>query len=376
VSPRHRGLAPTAAVLAALVAAALFGVGIGRAINRSRTVTTSVAGASGQPSTGFGQGSGGSGTQGSAGSLSQGAVTAVTNGVVDIDTRLTYQSATAAGTGMILTSNGEVLTNNHVVDQATSITATVVATGRTYTAKVVGTDPTADVAVLQLQGASGLSTIPLGDSSSVSPGDNVVAIGNAGGVGGTPSVVTGTVQATGQTITASDEGGANAERLSDLIETDAPIQPGDSGGPLVNANGKVIGMDTAASQGGRFQLSSGAAYAIPVNDALSVARQIEAGQSSATVHLGLPGFLGVGVDPNSTGGAGITQVVSGGPAAKIGIRAGDVITSVDGKKITAPTDLTTDLHTHRPGDKVTVTWSDQSGASHTATATLIAGPAD
>ena len=122
--------------------------------------------------------------------------------------------------------------------------------------------------------------------------------------------------------------------------------------------------------------SSGAAYAIPINDALSIARQIEAGQSSATIHLGLPGFLGVGCRPQQHGRRGDTQVVSGGPAAKIGIRAGDVITSVDGQKITAPTDLTTDLHTHRPGDKVTVTWSDQSGASHTATATLIAGPAD
>jgi len=362
---------------AAVVAAAVFGVGIGRAINHTRTVTTTAApGGLTQPVvTAPGLGSDGSAGFGST------TVAAVERGVVDINTKLGYQSATAAGTGMILTSGGEILTNNHVIDGATAITATVVATGRTYTAKVVGTDVTADVAVLQLDGASGLSTIPLGDSSTVAVGDAVIALGNAGGVGGAPSVVTGRVQATGQAITASDQGGANAERLTNLIETDAPIQPGDSGGPLVTAAGKVIGMDTAASTGGRFQIAADTAYAIPINDALSIVHQIEAGKASATIHLGLSGFLGVEVQASTTlggsaNGAVISGVVSGSPAEKAGMRAGDVITGVDGHAISVAADLTTQLRTHHPGDRVSITWSDQGGTSHTVTVTLMTGPAN
>jgi S1-C subfamily serine protease len=378
-------------MIAAVVASAFVGVGVGRAINGNRTITATAAPA--QPlfpgdSPGSGSGSGSTGSGSGSGSGSTGpasaAVAGVEAGVVDIDTKLGYQSASAAGTGMVLTSSGEVLTNNHVIDGATTITATVVTTGKTYTAKVVGTDVSADVALLQLEGASGLKTIPLGDSSTVATGASVVAIGNAGGVGGAPAVVTGTVQATGQTITASDQGGANAERLSDLIETDAPIQPGDSGGPLADSAGKVIGMDTAASAGNRFQAAADVAFAIPINDAISIVHQIEAGKESATIHLGLPGFLGVEVQDTSgafggggstTSGAVVSGVVNGSPAASAGIRAGDTITKVDGQTITAAQALTTQLHGHHPGDKVTVSWTDASGSSHTATVKLVSGPA-
>jgi S1-C subfamily serine protease len=371
----------------AVVVAALVGVGVGRAINSARTVTVTPPGASQSPFNGGGFGSpfGGSGgsangngnSNGTGGQVNSAIVSAIDKGVVDIDTKLGYQSDSAAGTGMVLTSSGEVLTNNHVIDGATSITATVVTTGKTYTAKVVGEDPTADVAVIQLQGASGLTTIPLGNSSTVATGDAVTAIGNAGGVGGTPSAVAGQVLATGQSITASDVGGANAERLSNLIEMNDPIQPGDSGGPLVNASGKVIGMNTAASTSGRFQVAANTAFAIPINDALTVVHQIESGQESSTVHLGLPGFLGVGVDPQATAtGATISDVVSGSAAAKAGIQQGDVITSVDGHQVSQASDLTTLLQSHHPGDKVSLTWTDQSGASHTATVTLGVGPAN
>jgi S1-C subfamily serine protease len=283
---------------------------------------------------------------------------------------------------MVITSSGEVLTNNHVIDGATRITATLVTNGKTYTAKVVGTDVTADVALLQLEGASGLKTVPLGDSSTVSSGASVIAIGNAGGVGGAPSVVDGTVQATGQTITASDQGGANAERLSNLIQTNAPIQPGDSGGPLVDANGKVIGMDTAASSGNRFQAAANTAFAIPINDAMSIIHQIESGHESATIHLGLPGFLGVAVQDGSgvfggsgSTGATVSSVVSGSPAANAGIRTGDTITSVNGQSVSSAQDLTTQLRSHHPGDTVTISWTDSSGSTHTATVKLITGPA-
>ena len=172
----------------------------------------------------------------------------VSPGLVDVVSTLGDENGKAAGTGMVLTSNGEVLTNNHVIDGATSISVTDIGNGHTYKATVVGYDKTKDIAVLQLQNASGLRTVTFGDSSTVSVGQQVVAIGNAEGKGGQPSVVTGSVTALNQSITASDEGSAsNSEQLTGLIQTNAPIQPGDSGGPLVNSAGQVIGIDTAAS---------------------------------------------------------------------------------------------------------------------------------
>jgi S1-C subfamily serine protease len=296
-----------------------------------------------------------------------------------------------------------VLTNNHVVDGATSITATVVGTGRTYNAKVVGTDPTDDVAVIQLQGATGLKTVKTGDSSKVTAGDSVVAIGNAGGTGGTPSVVSGTVQAVDQSITAGDANGGNSEQLTGLIEMNAPIQPGDSGGPLVTTNGQVIGMNTAASSGGAFQSSATDGFAIPINHALDIARQIESGQSSSSVHIGGRGFLGVEVQSGSSGqgggssgdlggfggfgglgspstgdgsGAVISGVVPGSPAANAGLQQGDEITSVNGQAVDSPDSLSSLLQNHRPGNNVTIGWTDQSGQNHTATVTLTTGPAD
>src|SRR5215468_1744252 len=169
--------------------------------------------------------------------------------LVDINTNLALQGGQAAGTGQVLTSDGEILTNNHVIAGATSIKATDIGNGRTYTAKVVGYDQTKDIAVLQLQGASGLQTADLGDSSSASVGQKVVALGNALGKGGTPSVATGHVAGLGAAITASDAGAGTSERLTGLIHHNAGIQPGDSGGPLVNTAGEVIGINTAASSG-------------------------------------------------------------------------------------------------------------------------------
>jgi S1-C subfamily serine protease len=171
-------------------------------------------------------------------------------GLVDVTSTLGLQGATAMGTGIVLTSNGEVLTNNHVVNGATSVSVRDIGNNKTYKATVVGYDQSHDVAVLQLSGASGLTTATTGNSSTVKVGDNVVGLGNAGGAGGTPSVAAGTVTALNQSITASDEGSGSSEQLSGLIQTNANIQPGDSGGPLVNSYGQIIGMDTAASSSG------------------------------------------------------------------------------------------------------------------------------
>lgn len=364
-----------------VVAAAALGVGIA-AVDRTDQVISGNGTAAlpqipqqqlpGQlPGTGGNGGNGGASPQNSTAGQ---ATPAQQVGVVDIDTVLQYQTAEAAGTGMILTSNGEVLTNNHVINGATSIKVTVVSTGKTYNATVVGTDPSDDVAVLQMQGASGLQTAKTGNSSTVSVGDQVTAVGNAEGAGGTPSAATGTVLATGQTMTATNDNGANPETLTDMIAINADVVSGDSGGPLYAANGSVIGMDTAASTSGSFTGTT-TAYAIPINKALSIANQIESGTASSTIHIGLPGFLGVSV-MDSANGATITGVAPGTPAEQAGLAAGDVITAVNGKAVTSAQSLTTMVGSTHPGDQVTITWVDQAGQSHTSTVHLIAGPAN
>jgi len=337
---------------------------------------------------------------------------AVTPGVVDVTSRLGYANATAAGTGMVLSSTGEVVTNNHVVADATSITVTVVSTGRQYPASVVGTSASEDVAVIQLQGASGLATVPVSKAAS-SVGQGVVAIGNAGGKGGAPSVVSGSITATGRTITATDETGSSAEQLTDLIETDASVVAGDSGGPLASLEGTVISMDTAASSGGAD--SSGAdssawggsdsgsdgaasvgsaahrAYAIPIARVLTVVAQIDLGTASSTVQIGSRGFIGVSVQDVGVGGssgdgsgsaggasaagATVSGVVAGGPAASAGLQAGDVVTSIGGAPISSATGLTTVLRTTRAGQRILLGWTGSDGQQHSATLTLIAGPA-
>lgn len=307
-------------------------------------------------------------------------------GLVDIVTTLGYQQAQAAGTGMVLTSSGKVLTNNHVIEGATSIRVTDIGNGKTYPAKVVGYDRGHDIAVIQLSGASGLQTVTLGTSSSAQIGQRVVALGNAGGQGGTPSVVSGHITGLNESITASDQSAGTAERLTGLIKHDAAIQPGDSGGPLVNTTGEVIGIDTAA--GNDFQFSGGTSqtqgFAIPINQAISIARQIQAGQASASVHIGATGFIGVEVGSDGSAsaqgvpagsGALIEGVVSGAPAETAGLAAGDVISSVNGRSITSALTLQSALGRYHPGDRVTIGWTDQSGQSHSVKVQLETGPA-
>ena len=333
-------------------------------------------------STGSGSSSSGSTGVGAGGSsLNASTIAAkVDPAVVDVNVSLGYESARAAGTGIVLTSNGEVLTNNHVVDGATSISVTDVGNGRTYTGKVVGTDATQDIAVIQLQNASGLTTANIGDSSSLKSGEPVLAIGNAGGTGGTPSTAAGKVVALGQSITATDSTGANSEHLTGLVETDAPIQPGDSGGPLVNQSGQVLAIDTAASSASQFQSSTSQAFAIPINTALSIASQIVSGQGSSTIHIGTAAILGIEVEAggsfsgSSHSGAVIAGVLSGSPAATAGLTAGDVIVSLDGHSVSSPASLSSLMGSHHPGDRVTVGFDTASGQSQTVTVTLAAGP--
>ncbi len=300
---------------------------------------------------------------------------------------LGYQDGTSAGTGIVLTPDGEILTNNHVIDGATSIKVRDVGNGRVYPARVAGYSETKDLAVLQLSGASGLSTASLGDSSHVRVGDKVIAIGNAGGTDGTPAVATGHVTGLGRSITASDEGSSTSERLSGLIQSNAGIQPGDSGGPLTNTYGQVIGIDTAGSSGS-LQLSSSQAatqaFTIPVNEAMSIAHQVEAASASADVHIGSTAFLGIEVSSGSgtagsqsgTGtGAQIAGLTQGSPLAAAGLTAGDTITSLAGHSITSPAQIRSILSGYHPGDKISVSWAGQDGSSHSASITLASGPA-
>lgn len=300
----------------------------------------------------------------------------VTASVVDVNT--TLPAGAGAGTGMILTSSGDVLTNNHVVEGATSIRVVLVSSGKSYTATVVGTDPTDDVAVLRLTGTSGLQPIPTADSAKVGVGDPVVAIGNAGGRGGDPSVVGGSVTATNRSITVSDSTGASAEALTGLIQTDAPIEPGDSGGPLADTAAKVIGMNTAASASNGFDGSASEGFAIPINRALSIARQIQQGRGSSTIHIGVPGMLGVSVVTPVGGPAGaqVADVTAGSPADVAGLQIGDTITTVDGKGVSSATELTTLIRSHRTGDSVRVGWTDSNGSRHSATVRLARGTPD
>ena len=283
---------------------------------------------------------------------------------------------------MVLTSNGIVLTNNHVIESANKISVTDIGNGKVYEANVVGYDRSQDIAVLQLVGASGLQTVTTGDSSKVSVGQGVVAVGNANGAGGTPSYAGGSVTALNQTITASDEVDSSSEQLTGLLETNAGIVAGDSGGPLVTADGKVVGIDTAASSSYQFASSGTQGYAIPINQALTIAHQIMNGSASSTVHIGPTAFLGVGVHaPSSalggsttTSGAQIVQLVAGGPADQAGLVVGDVITALDGHSVTSPQGLTNVILTEKPGNSVSVTYLDTAGQQQTVTVVLASGP--
>jgi S1-C subfamily serine protease len=354
-------------------------------------------------------------------------------GVVIINTALQYSGERAAGTGMVINAaRGLVLTNNHVIENSTKISATVAATGQNFQARVVGYDVTGDIALIQLQHPSGLHQVPLGDSAQVKVGDAVTALGNAEGrsqIVSAPGHITGV----DKTITASDQGGSvTSETLHGMLQTDAGIVSGDSGGPLVNAAGKVVGMDTAG-QSVRFPDQQAAAgFAIPVNTALSVAREIAASHASSTISIGYPPFIGIYVgqgtssDPqkqaqeqqqqndngfggfgggNGFGGNGsagngqgqscytndsdlpvpdtIAQVSSGtlvigticaSPAANAGVTAGSVITGVSGQAVGAPQTLHTALSKFRPGDTVSLTWVTPSGQHKTASMTLKEGP--
>jgi S1-C subfamily serine protease len=308
----------------------------------------------------------------------------VETGIVDILARDTYSGLVSQGTGLVLSSDGLVLTNNHVISGSTSVQVTAVISGRTYPAQVLGYDSTDDVALLQLTDASGLRPIATGNSAGIDVGQPVLALGNAGGRGGPPTASAGTITAIRQTISPTNTATGTTETLHGIIMTSAQVTDGDSGGALANAAGQVIGMLTAT---GTTPGGNPVGFAIPVNSALRIARLIDARRSTNTVSIGQPGFLGVEVvnSPGSCGelgggqaggvpGAKICVVYPGTPAAKTGLRAGDVITTTSGQSIGSARALTTLTGRLRPGATLSVSYVDTSGHTHTVRLTLMAGP--
>jgi S1-C subfamily serine protease len=418
-------------VAVALVALAV-GVGATLALYQpgSGTGTGNVAlpGAGAVPSPGSSSpaGSGASGGE-------QSVVSKVQPGVVLINSSLQYDNEAGAGTGMVINSDGLVLTNNHVIESSTKLSATVVSTGKTYTATVVGYDKTGDVALIKLENASNLKTVPLGNSSSVKNGDPVVALGNAQGQGNLVPAA-GLITGTNKTITAKDDSGTDSsETLKGMLETNANIVSGDSGGPLSNTSGQVIGMDTAGDSVSMGEQAPANGFAIPINTALSIARQIAAGQASSAVSIGYPPFIGIyiasGTSSNpqqqaeeqeqngegqgqfgggfgGSGGSGgfggqqqapscyenqsdleipaqiapvnsgtlVDGVICGSPAASSGMTAGSVITSVNGQAAGSPSNLGTILAKLKAGDTAQIAWVSPSGQQKTSSLHLVAGP--
>ncbi len=301
----------------------------------------------------------------------------VTPGLVDINTMLDYQGAVGAGTGIVLDGSGEVLTNNHVIEGATQISATSLANGRVYPVDVIGYDRASDIALVRLNGAGDLPVAALGTSTSLVVGDPIAAIGNAGGAGGAPSFSPGTVTELGAAVRASDESGGGSRELTDLIRVAADVRPGDSGGPLVNSAGQVVGVNVAATL--TYQMGGvhgGEGFAIPIDRAIGVANQIRAGAASDAVHIGDTAFIGVAVADIHGGPAGaiVRQVLPDTPARRAGLASGDVITAVDGIPINSASDLSDIMDQRHPGDTIALSWTSRGGGSRTETLVLAKGP--
>jgi S1-C subfamily serine protease len=400
--------------------AAGIGAGVTVAVNRHGSATPT-PGVSSNDVPGPNNNAAGSGSSSAALNL-RAVAEKVDPGLVDITSTLKYEGETAEGTGIIISSSGLVLTNNHVIDGATTVNVKLVDRGRNsapqYTAQVIGYDVTDDVALLRLQGASGLPTERFGNSSQVTLGTPVLALGNAEGQGGaTPAP--GIINALNRSIQASDEGSGSTEDLNHMLQTNAKIQQGDSGGALANNAGQVIGMITAANTATSSQVGSGGelGFAIPINTALAIAGQIASGRASSTVSIGLPGFLGVEVAESTSsnpqqqaadeaqsggrtgGGTGtacqttnqqgsvparvapiaagalILGVLCNTAAASAGMLPGDVITSVGGQPITTPDSLTGVTARYHPDTVVPVTWVSLDGVEHTTRMLMGPGPA-
>ncbi|TSD99463.1 PDZ domain-containing protein [Skermania sp. ID1734] len=298
-----------------------------------------------------------------------------------VDITVTDQSlgVEGAGTGILLTSDGQVLTSQHVIKGANKISVTAVSNGATYDATTLGYDSGHDVALIKLSGAQGLPVARLGDSDAVMPGDQLVAVGNAGGVGGAPSSVGGPVTDLNATIIARNEADMSRKNLAGLIEVQANVVPGQSGGSLVNRSGQVVGLITAASGPMVSAPKDKHGYAIPIKQALGIVDQIRRGVPTDDVHIGPTATLGVMISDQSgtattARGVHVDMVVFDSPAESAGLENGDVITAIDGRPIDSVKALRAIINRHRPHDVIALNWSDESGHPHTGNVELADGP--
>jgi Trypsin-like serine proteases, typically periplasmic, contain C-terminal PDZ domain len=265
-----------------------------------------------------------------------------------VDIRVTMSQGIAEGSGVILTADGNVLTNNHVVGGAAGQILVTLADGSQHPATVVGTSPSYDLAVIKLQGVSGLTPAVLGNSGDVQVGQQVVAIGSPQGLTGT--VTTGIVSAFDRTVAVQGEDGTSV--VYNGLQTDAPINQGNSGGPLVNLDGQVVGINSAiATSGGQSSGSIGLGFAIPVDQAKRVAQEIMNGGPATKPVLGVQGTTARG----NGSGAQIAGVQEGSPAAQAGLVAGDVVTKVGATRVEDFSDLIARIGSYAPGQKVTLT---------------------
>ena len=363
--PSRAGLFTAGAVAVAVVSAAVGG-GVALAVQPHHLTPTTVAAgpgaAPGQPAASL-----------PAGSVEQVAAKVVPS-VVKLETAMGQESE--EGSGIILSSDGLILTNNHVVATAAkggqpggeSTTTVTFSDGRTAPFTVVGADPSSDIAVVRVQGVSGLTPITIGSSSNLKVGQDVVAVGSPLGLEGT--VTTGIVSALDRPVAAGGEPGDQSSVL-DAIQTDAAINPGNSGGALVNMNGELVGINSAIASLGDTNSQQaqagniGLGFAIPVDQAKRIADELI--QTGTATHAS----LGVQVGNDATvNGAKIMEVVSGGAAAQAGLPNGVVVTKLDDRVIGSADALVAAVRSHAPGDTVTLTYSDPSGASKTVQVTL------
>jgi putative serine protease PepD len=288
------------------------------------------------------------------------------------DSVVSVTTGNGEGSGVILTADGYVLTNNHVVSTAQGDTVNVVfADGKKAEARIVGTDPRTDLAVIKANGVSGLKKATFGRSADMQVGDTVLALGSPLGLEG--SVTAGIVSAKDRTIQSGEQapqnpfGGQQEQQatttLSGLLQTDAPINPGNSGGALVNTNAQVIGINSAIATSGQSSGNIGLGFAIPSDKAMQVANDLMAGRKVSHP------ALGVNVAEAENGGALVTNVLSGSAAQKAGLAQGDVVTKVNGQAVNDSDDLVAAIQSSKVGDQVTIQFT-RDGAQRTVTATL------